>query len=234
MDPAAYCREVETYLCRKNDGHLVRVVGPAFELVSAWADQGIPLKIAFAGIDRTFERYYAKGSRRRPVRIEFCEPDVLDRFDDWRRAVGLSAPRPEAGAAAEGSRPREGLQKHVQRVLARLTALASDPDVRPALRRKIEQVIQTLELSEGAHKTVRGAARAQLIEGLASDDAALIGEAREACKPAEWEEIDRAARAELEPFRIRMAPAAFEAAVTAAANRLLRERARLPHLEFDH
>ena len=30
-----YCREIEAYLCRKNDGHLIRVVGPSFDLVSA-------------------------------------------------------------------------------------------------------------------------------------------------------------------------------------------------------
>src|SRR5947208_1323345 len=64
-----YCREIEAYLCRKNDGHLIRVVGPSFELVSNWAAQGIPLKIAYRGIDRYFERYYSKGPRRRPVRI---------------------------------------------------------------------------------------------------------------------------------------------------------------------
>ena len=37
---AEYCREIETYLCRKNDGHLIRVAGPSFELVSGWADAG--------------------------------------------------------------------------------------------------------------------------------------------------------------------------------------------------
>ena len=29
---ADYCRDIETYLCRKNDGHLIRVVGPSFDL----------------------------------------------------------------------------------------------------------------------------------------------------------------------------------------------------------
>ena len=46
-------------------------------------------QIAQRGIDRYFERYYAKGPRRRPVRIEFCEADILDAFDQWRRAVGI-------------------------------------------------------------------------------------------------------------------------------------------------
>jgi hypothetical protein len=85
-----YCREIEAYLCRKNDGHLIRVTGPSFDLVAGWARRGVPIKVAFKGIDRHFERYYRKGPRRRPVRIDFCEADVLDAFDDWRRAVGLS------------------------------------------------------------------------------------------------------------------------------------------------
>jgi len=85
-----YCRAIETYLCQKNDGHLIRVVGPSFEIVSGWASSGIPLKVAYQGIDRYFERYYAKGSRRRPVKIDFCEADVLDVFDAWRRALGLT------------------------------------------------------------------------------------------------------------------------------------------------
>jgi len=41
-DVAEFCREIETYLCRKNDGHLIRVTGPSFDLVSGWAEQGVP------------------------------------------------------------------------------------------------------------------------------------------------------------------------------------------------
>jgi hypothetical protein len=87
-DRETYCREVEAYLCRKNDGHLIRIVGPAFEQVCGWATRGIPVKIVFRGIDRYFDRYYAKGPRRRPVRVEFCEADVLEacRRRRFRRA----------------------------------------------------------------------------------------------------------------------------------------------------
>jgi hypothetical protein len=69
-----YCREIETYLCRKNDGHLIRVVGPSFEVVSGWADQGVPLKVAFSGIDRYFERYYRKGARAGPSKSISATP----------------------------------------------------------------------------------------------------------------------------------------------------------------
>ena len=109
MEPAEFCREIETYLCRKNEGHLVRIVGPAFEQVCGWAGLGVPLKIAFRGIDQYCERYYAKGPRRRPVRIEFCEGDILDLFDGWRRAVGVAGGgglRALGGRASPRQRPR--------------------------------------------------------------------------------------------------------------------------------
>ena len=97
---ADYCREIEAYLCRKNDGHLIRVVGPSFDIVSRWAEQGVPLKVACEGIDRYFARYYRKGPRRRPVKIDFCEADVLDVFDEWRRAVGVISPASTATPAS--------------------------------------------------------------------------------------------------------------------------------------
>src|SRR6476659_4212073 len=131
-----YCRDLESYLCRKNDGHLIRIVGPAFEQVCGWAARGIPLKLAMRGIDRYFDRYYAKGARRRPVRIEFCEADVLDVFDEWRRSVGVSIGAGKAGEAAEGgqesgahlSGPRSSLPAHLERVIARLTTLRGGTD----------------------------------------------------------------------------------------------------------
>src|ERR671934_2432088 len=132
MQPAEYCREIETYLCRKNDGHLIRVVGPSFDLVSGWDARGIPLRIAFSGIDRYFERYYRTGPRRRPVRIDFCEADVLDAFDDWRRALGLAA------HAAGDSRP--SLPAHLERAIRRLTQARAGGSLGPEFDEVIDRV----------------------------------------------------------------------------------------------
>src|SRR5262245_11032059 len=120
MNVAEYCREIETYLCRKNEGHLIRIVGPVFEMVSRWVDQGVPLAVAFKGIDAYCERYYAKGRRRRPVRVEFCEADVLELFDSWRRAVGVST---LDGAEEQADRRPDSLPTHLDRAIARLTSL---------------------------------------------------------------------------------------------------------------
>src|SRR5205085_10421275 len=119
---AEYCREIEAYLTRKNEGHLIRIAGPVFVQVSGWAAQGIPLAVVFRGIDRYCERYYAKGPRRRPVRVEFCEPDILDGFDDWRRAVGVTQ-LVDASADGEAPAKRDSLPAHLDRAINRLTAM---------------------------------------------------------------------------------------------------------------
>jgi hypothetical protein len=135
-EPDAYCRDIETYLCKKNDGHLIRIVGPAFEQVTSWSQQGIPLKIVFAGIDRYFERYYRKGPRRRPVRVEFCEADIRDVFDEWRRAVGVARlPSVAGGDEQEHASParKSSLAGHIERVLARLTVVRGSAQLGGAL-----------------------------------------------------------------------------------------------------
>src|SRR4030095_10344155 len=84
-----YCRRVEDHLTRANAGHLVRIVGPGFELVRGWATAGVPLSIVYRGIDDKAERH-REGQARRPLRIEFCESDVRALYERWRRAIGLS------------------------------------------------------------------------------------------------------------------------------------------------
>src|SRR5436190_15739066 len=122
-DLGEYCRAVESHLCRRNEGHLVRVVGPSFDCVAAWAAKGVPLRVAYRGIDRCVDRFAAKGPRRRPVRVEFCDADVLDVFDEWRRAVGVPLAASNAESDEAGARRHASLAAHLERVVARLTAL---------------------------------------------------------------------------------------------------------------
>ena len=120
MTPDAYCREDRGVLTLQERWTPDRIVGPSFARVCSWAEQGVPLKIAYAGIDRYFERYYAKGPRRRPVHVDHCEHDVLEMFDAWRRAVGVS--RTASDETVE-PRPRESLATRLERAMAKLTAL---------------------------------------------------------------------------------------------------------------
>lgn len=232
-NPPEYCREIEAYLCRKNDGHLIRIVGPAFDQVCGWATKGVPLKVAYRGIDRYFERYYAKGPRRRPVRVEFCDADVLDVFDEWRRAVGVArSPEPVEADLQDRHRSRHpSLPAHLERVVARLTALRAG-DGRP-LDTIVEALIRELDAARGGAKSLRGDARRAFVERLRVLDEHLIATARDDCGADMLQELVAEADRELAPFRARMPDQAYAQSRNAAVNRLVRERLRLPVVTFE-
>ena len=240
-----YCRQLEAYLCRKNDGHLIRIVGPAFEQVCGWSTRGIPLKLAMRGIDRYFERYYAKGPRRRPVRVEFCEPDVLDVFDEWCRSVGVSSStdlssgadllarrssESEVGLGPRAVASAGSLPSHLERVIARLTTLRAGED--RSLDSAVDAIVRDLDAFRAKAKTVRGDAREILLDRLQELDASLIEAVRAQCSAETLEKLAAEADEELRPFRGRMPSGAYPQSHRACVDRLLRERARLPTIAY--
>ena len=231
-----YCRQIESYLCQKNGGHLVRIVGPAFETVRGWADQGVPLRVAFRGIDRSVERAAGKAGRRRPLRIEFCEADVLDAFDDWRRAIGAGASRvAENGVSAEewGCTRRKGsLAAHVERGLSRLLVVKSDREDR-AFDAVVARLTSELDRIAASAKGVRGEAKARMVARLAELDAELIAAARSGVSEATAAALQREADGELATFAGRMPPESLARARRLAFERLLREALNLPVLSYE-
>lgn len=248
MPAGEYCRAIEAYLCRENGGHLVRIVGPAFQVVAAWHAAGIPFAIVTQGIDRTLARDRARpaGPVRRPVRVEFCEADVQEAFAMWRRAVGVgmagageeaSAPAPDAASGALAPRAGRGpsLAAHVDRAMQRLTQALLDlgrftPEEASAARAAMEAALGSLDRLRGDVRGARGDARATLVATLATADNALASGLVAALPPAAAAELTRTARGELAPFAGRMAPADLASAEAAALARLVRERFRAPEL----
>ncbi len=229
----AYCRDVENYLCRKNDGHLIRIVGPAFEQVCSWSARGIPLKVVYRGVDRYFERYYAKGPRRRPVRIEFCEADVLDVFDEWRRAVGVGAVGVGAvGEPAAESHPHASLPAHLERVVARLTTLRAGGG-RAGLDSTLEEIVRELDAARAGSRSLRGERREAQLERLRELDGRLLDAARRSSDAPLLERLGAEADEQLAPFRPRMAPDVYTQSRQACIDRLLREHFTLPTISFD-
>jgi len=236
IDVESYCRELEAYLCRKNDGHLIRITGPAFEQVQGWAQQGIPRKVAETGIDRYFERYYRKGPRRRPVRIEFCEADVLDVFDDWRRAVGVSRVAPDATGGPDvedpvpAARPRRSLASQIEGALARLTVLRGSDKAGPVIGGALDVAVRSLDALLPEAARARGEARDTLMQKLADIEDALVAAGAAAVTEAERRAFEKEADSELAPFRERMTPEAYAQSRRAAIQRLVRQHFGLPTL----
>jgi len=224
--PIDYCRRIESYLCQKNDGHLIRIAGPSFDLVSSWEARGVPLKVACRGIDRYFERYYAKGPRRRPVRIDFCEADVLDTFDEWRRATGLTTSAEAASPVHRGP----SLPAHMERVLRRLTSARSTGALDAGFDDLIDRVAREFEIVAGG---VRGAKRQAVVERLALLDRELMAAARASLEESSSVALRREADEELSSFRMAMSADAFDRAREAAIDRLVRERSGLPTIAYE-
>ena len=232
MTAGDYCRDIESYLCRRNGGHLIRIVGPAFDLVCGWEAERVPLSIVYRAIDRTVERRAASRVRQRPVRIEFCAENVLDLFDAWRRAVGVSA---EPEDAATEHRPARGpsLPAHLERAVLALTALRAHR-THPALIRDLaERLAAELDAERAAARTARGDRRERLLARLSAADRELLAAARAAAEAPVQDRLRQEAELELAGFRDRMPPAAFRKAVEAGADRLLREQLELPRIAFD-
>jgi len=236
---AEYCREIETYLCQKNDGHLIRVVGPAFDVVSRWEQDGIPLKVAYRGIDRYFERYYRQGPRRRPVRIEFCEADVLDSFDEWRRALGLAAattaaaPDLDADPTVE-TQARRGpsLREHLERALLRLSSLRASGLLAEEWEPLLDRVSSELDQARESARRLRGERREALLARLASLDDELVRMARSGLDEPTVGTLKQEIAEQLGPFRSVMTDDAYHRAAEAALRQAIRERCRLPVLSF--
>jgi len=244
VDPADYCREIESYLCRKNDGHLIRVVGPSFELVSRWAVSGVPLSIARQGIDRYFERYYRKGPRRRPIRIDFCEADVLDAFDEWRRALGLPAGGVGSTGPGDGAEPvlessahakttgGTSVPAHLERALLRLTDARATGRLGEPADVLIDRLGHELENARASRGGVRGQARTALMERLEAIDSELLALARQSVSPDVQQRLQEAADLEIKPFRSAMGEARYQQALQSATNHLLRNWLNLPTLSL--
>ena len=241
MDLGAYCREIEAHLCRRNGGHLVRIVGPAFRHVLGWAEAGVPLKIVLAGIDRKLARHREDRPSRRPLRIEFCEADVLEAFDEWRRAVGVAAAAPTpAGATASAvggqdgerrAKSRLSLPKHLDRVIERVTSRLTSHENAPAIRTALEQLIVDIERLRATASGARGPVRQALIGRLEELDTRLLATIREVDDPR-CADVEGDAREEVAPFKSRLSDASYARSLGASVDRLLRERFQIPAVRY--
>jgi hypothetical protein len=170
-------------------------------------------------------RAQARGPRRRPVRIEFCEADILELFDDWRRAIGV------VGGAESAQAPRKStLASHIERVIQRLLAVPVAGGRSSALALLLERAVPELDGLLERARQARGAERTEIVDRLAALDRELIGASAAGLDPAERDRLRRDAEAEVAPFVARMTAQARAGAIDAAFERLVRETLKLPSL----
>lgn len=244
QDPLRYCRDVESYLCRRNGGHLIRIVGPAFSMVQGWAREGVPLTIVERAIDTCSERRESRREATRPLRIEFCESEVRAQFQRWRKAIGpyVGANGSENGGETSDAGPGEAdggetstratsLAGHLARAGERLARAAARFEHSDRFRERLDAIVAALDGVRQESKGARGERRAAFVEALAKLDEDLMAAAHaEAAERGLLPDLRAAAARDLATWRTRMPASAWDDAVSAASGRLLRDRFDLPDL----
>ena len=115
-------------------------------------DDGVPLAARSSGSRIGTVAHYAKGPKRRPVRVEFCEgapaghPGVLRRLASRRRPASQ-------GTREGGRQDRESLPAHMERVTTRLTACRGGRRFPAALDALIEAITRELDRERARAKT---------------------------------------------------------------------------------
>ena len=234
VDIGEFCRRVEEHLARVNEGQIIRVVGPAFELVRGWALEGMPLSVVAHGIDLKAERHRA-GRSTRPLRLEFCDADVREVYTRWRRSVGLSGLSAEPESTAEVAEPerRPSLSRQIDRALDKLSRVAGRLDLSERFRDEVSSSIAELSrIREGA-RTSRGDARQSLTARLPHIDAALVSAGRDAVGADVLERLRSDAETDLSSYRGRLSPDTWRRSVDRAVDQLVRDHLGLPTLTFD-
>ncbi len=238
IDIGDYCRRVEEHLTRANGGHLVRIVGAGFQLVRDWALAGIPFSIVCRGIDQKAERHRA-GRSTRPLRIEFCEPDVRAVFEQWQRAVGIAGVRaasnseiPAAADPATDDPKKPSLSRHLDRVVTSLTRAAGRLDLPGELRDGVTAAIEDCVTLREQARHARGEAREAIAARLVDLNRDLLVTARAAAGEDVLAELRAQAASELAAYRSRLASETWARSVDVTVDRFIRDRFGLPTIEL--
>ncbi|HEX4565784.1 MAG TPA: hypothetical protein VH138_04090, partial [Vicinamibacterales bacterium] len=155
---------------------------------------------------------------------------VLEEFDNWRRAVGVSAPV-AAEESAEAS-ARHSLPAHLDRVIARLTTMRGS-DRSATFRDHIDAAVRELDTLRASAKQARGDARSVILSRLAVLDATLLDAARAELDAGSRAALRSQAESEIAPFAARMTAESVKDATGAAFERLVRDSVGLPALHFE-
>jgi hypothetical protein len=126
LPPEATFAEVvqEAFLRLRGKGLMLGALDA--ELLSAWADTGVPAEVVIAGLERaaTRTRWDARPGELGPRSLRACRPEVEAEISSWRaRVLGAgAAAREETGQLEENLRALARAQPRFAKVVERLWA----------------------------------------------------------------------------------------------------------------
>ena len=168
------------------------------------------------------------------MKIDFCDADVMDVFDEWRRATGLAAVEARGDDGERPAKRGPSLVDHLQRVLLRLTNARATGTLDERADALIDAVSRELDAARASRRGVRGEERQALVARLDDADRELMGLARSAIGPGVLAEVEREVVNELEAYRAQMPADALQRARDASLDQAVRDRLHLPTIAFPH
>ena len=213
-----YFTEIEEYFVRRRGKHML--VSPLdWSLIEAWKQTGIPLHVVFRGIDRAIEKRGSGAGGRRINSISYCQPAVLECFEEYQQATLGESPAP--GGAADNA---AALARALEDLRDRLRAAAAEfPDGEAVGR--VTRILSGLleEIAAG-----RAPAMPVLEESLQACDGILLESARRHLEPERIEAFRREVEKEVKVYKKRVAAEMSRRIEANLLKRRIREAFGLP------
>jgi hypothetical protein len=162
--------------------------------------------------------------------LEFCEADVREAFDNWRRAVGVWHQAPVEGPDEPAGARKSSLGRDLDRATERMSRALGRLDLPEEVREAVSAVIAALGQIREDARHLRGAARQSIDPRLAQVDRAIGEIAWSAAGDVEVERTRAQAEHELIVYRPRLSDDVWRKSVMVTVDRLLRDRLNLPSL----
>lgn len=85
-------------------------------LIESWKEAGVPLEAVLVGVERSFEKFFARPRKGRKVNsLAYCSQEILRAAEEARTAQAESGARPGSGQRARDPFPAEDLLAYLRR-----------------------------------------------------------------------------------------------------------------------
>ncbi len=159
-----YFTEIEEHFQRRR-GSLLLLSTLDWALIETWREAGVPLEAVLRGIDAAFDKYEARKTRARVLRVNglaYCAQEVMVAVEDMKKAaVGAASAHSEAAPAPgfEAERIAAHLESCARKLqnagiiepAQRLLSLASGIRLEQPDLEELERTLTTLEEKLYAH-----------------------------------------------------------------------------------
>jgi hypothetical protein len=214
-----YFTEIEEYFVKLRGKHLL--VSPLdWSLIESWKQTEIPLHVVLRGIDRAFEKHRARGTAQRVNSIFYCQPSVMECFEEYQAArIGeeqhpVQAERDDAEKVAQAL---ESLQEQTDLISQKF----SDRESVARVQRIMSQLIEEI-------RTAKQAPMADIENTLQVCDSILLEAARHRLDKATLEALQKEAKKDLKIYKRKVTPEMYARIEQNFVHRKIRQEYNLP------